>query len=58
MRSISPTVGPGRADLFNFVAWQLQTRAGVKVFAWMPVLSFDLSPALPRVQRRIVKRES
>ncbi|MEH0887979.1 poly-beta-1,6-N-acetyl-D-glucosamine N-deacetylase PgaB [Enterobacter sp. UNJFSC 003] len=43
---------PVRADLFNFVAWQLQTRAGVKVFAWMPVLSFDLDPALPRVQRR------
>ena len=43
---------PVRADLFNFVAWQLQTRAGVKVFAWMPVLSFDLDPSLPRVQRR------
>lgn len=43
---------PVRADLFNFVAWQLQTRAGVKVYAWMPVLSFNLSPALPRVQRR------
>ncbi|HCT7897374.1 TPA: poly-beta-1,6-N-acetyl-D-glucosamine N-deacetylase PgaB [Enterobacter cloacae] len=43
---------PVRADLFNFVAWQLQTRAGVKVYAWMPVLSFALSPALPRVQRR------
>ncbi|THC30028.1 poly-beta-1,6-N-acetyl-D-glucosamine N-deacetylase PgaB [Enterobacter sp. AD2-3] len=43
---------PVRADLFNFVSWQLQTRAGVKVFAWMPVLSFDLDPALPRVQRR------
>ena len=43
---------PVRADLFNFVSWQLQIRAGVKVFAWMPVLSFDLDPALPRVQRR------
>lgn len=43
---------PVRADLFNFVSWQLQTRSGVKVFAWMPVLSFDLDPALPRVQRR------
>lgn len=43
---------PVRADLFNFISWQLQTRAGVKVFAWMPVLSFDLNPALPRVQRR------
>ena len=42
---------PLRADLFNFVSWQLQTRAGVKVYAWMPVLSFDLDPALPRVQR-------
>lgn len=43
---------PVRADLFNFVAWQLQTRAGVKVYAWMPVLSFSLAPSLPRVQRR------
>lgn len=42
---------PMRADLFNFVAWQLRSRAGVKVYAWMPVLSFDLDPALPRVQR-------
>ncbi|MWP22377.1 poly-beta-1,6-N-acetyl-D-glucosamine N-deacetylase, partial [Escherichia coli] len=42
---------PVRADLFNFVSWQLQTRAGVKVFAWMPVLSFNLDPSLPRVQR-------
>lgn len=42
---------PMRADLFNFVSWQLQTRAGVKVFAWMPVLSFNLEPSLPRVQR-------
>lgn len=43
---------PMRADLFNFVSWQLQTRAGVKVFAWMPVLSFNLDPSLPRVQSR------
>lgn len=42
---------PMRADLFNFVAWQLQTRGGVKVYAWMPVLAFDLDSALPRVQR-------
>ncbi len=31
---------PMRADLFNRVAWQLRTRAGVKVYAWMPVLAF------------------
>ena len=42
---------PVRADLFNFVSWQLQTRARVKVYAWMPVLAFDLAPSLPRVHR-------
>ena len=42
---------PMRADLFNFVSWQLQTRAKVQVFAWMPVLSFNLAASLPRVQR-------
>ena len=33
---------PMRADLFNRAAWQLRTRAGVKVYAWMPVLAFEL----------------
>lgn len=33
---------PMRADLFNRVAWQLRTRAGVQVYAWMPLLAFDL----------------
>jgi biofilm PGA synthesis lipoprotein PgaB len=33
---------PVRADLFNRVAWQLRTRSGVQVFAWMPVLAFEL----------------
>lgn len=41
---------PVRADLFNFVSWQLQTRADVKVYAWMPVLAFDLDASIPRVQ--------
>lgn len=40
---------PVRADLFNFVSWQLQNRANVKVFAWMPVLAFDLDNSIPRV---------
>jgi poly-beta-1,6-N-acetyl-D-glucosamine N-deacetylase len=31
-----------RADLFSRVAWQLMTRARVKVYAWMPVLTFEL----------------
>ncbi|KRG65903.1 hemin storage protein [Stenotrophomonas humi] len=38
---------PMRADLFNRVAWQLKTRAGVKVYAWLPVLGFELKdPAI------------
>jgi biofilm PGA synthesis lipoprotein PgaB len=35
---------PMRADLFNRVAWQLSSRANVKVFAWMPLLAFELPP--------------
>jgi biofilm PGA synthesis lipoprotein PgaB len=31
---------PMRADLFNRAAWQLRTRAGVTVYAWMPILGF------------------
>jgi len=30
-----------RADLFNRAAWQLRTRSGVRVYAWMPILSFS-----------------
>lgn len=37
------SVMPVRADLFNRVAWQLRTRAGVSVYAWMPISSFILS---------------
>ena len=36
---------PMRADLFNRVSWQLRTRAGVRVYAWMPLLAFDLPDA-------------
>lgn len=32
---------PMRADLFNRVAWQLKTRSGVRVYAWMPMLAFQ-----------------
>lgn len=33
---------PVRADIFSRVARQLNTRAGVNVYAWMPVLAYDL----------------
>ncbi|MCF5092848.1 Poly-beta-1,6-N-acetyl-D-glucosamine N-deacetylase precursor [compost metagenome] len=39
---------PMRADLFNRVAWQLKTRAGVKVYAWLPVLGYELPDAAQR----------
>jgi biofilm PGA synthesis lipoprotein PgaB len=38
---------PMRADLFSRVAWQLRTRAGVRVFAWMPVMAFKLPVGEP-----------
>ena len=38
---------PVRADLFNRVAWQLKTRADVRVYAWMPMLSFVGGPFAP-----------
>jgi poly-beta-1,6-N-acetyl-D-glucosamine N-deacetylase len=34
---------PMRSDLFNRAAWQLNTRVGLRVFAWMPVSAFDLT---------------
>lgn len=42
---------PMRADLFNRVSWQLQSRARVKVYAWMPVLALNLDATHPRVTR-------
>ncbi len=38
---------PMRSDLFTRVSWQLRTRAGVRVFAWMPVMAFKLPDSNP-----------
>ncbi len=38
---------PMRGDLFNRAAWQLATRAGVRVHAWMPVLAWRLPAGHP-----------
>ena len=45
---------PMRADLFSHVAWQLQSRGNVEVYAWMPLLAFELPPgaSAARVQAR------
>lgn len=45
---------PMRADLFNRVAWQLRTRVGVKVYAWLPVLAYDLPSDHPLAKVRVV----
>ncbi|TDX27789.1 biofilm PGA synthesis lipoprotein PgaB [Modicisalibacter xianhensis] len=41
---------PMKADLFNRVAWQLKKRAEVKVYAWMPIMAFDLGEGHTYVQ--------
>ena len=46
---------PMRADLFNRVAWQLKTRAQVVVYAWLPLLAYDL-PDKTQQQRLDVKQ--
>ncbi len=44
---------PMRSDLFSRVAWQLRTRANVAVYAWMPVLGFELPDAAQQQRLRI-----
>ena len=44
---------PMRADLFNRVAWQLITRAGVQVYARMPLLAFALPSQHPASGRLV-----
>jgi biofilm PGA synthesis lipoprotein PgaB len=45
---------PMRADLFNRVAWQLRTRTGARVYAWMPLLAFELPASHPVAAHRVV----
>ena len=45
---------PMRADLFNRVSWQLRTRVGVQVYAWLPVLAYDLPVDHPLAKVRVV----
>ena len=46
---------PVRADIFSRVARQLHTRAGVNVYAWMPVLAFDLKDKKLQNKLSVVK---
>ncbi len=45
---------PMRADLFNRVSWQLRTRVGVQVYAWLPVLAYDLPEDHPLAKARVI----
>ena len=47
---------PIRDDIFGRIAWQLQTRAGVQVYAWMPVLAFDLRKGVKEAEYVIDSR--
>jgi len=47
---------PMRADLFSRVAWQLRTRCGVEVYAWMPVLAWHLPDGSLQKQLQIVPK--
>lgn len=47
---------PMRADLFSRVAWQLRTRAGVQVYAWLPVLAWHLPDASLQAKLQIQPR--
>ncbi|TCV85154.1 poly-beta-1,6-N-acetyl-D-glucosamine N-deacetylase PgaB [Sulfurirhabdus autotrophica] len=43
-----------RADLFNRVAWQLASRASVRVYAWLPLLAFELPDNDPASKHLVV----
>jgi biofilm PGA synthesis lipoprotein PgaB len=47
---------PMRADLFSRVAWQLRTRCGVEVYAWLPVLAWQLPDAAMQARLQIAPR--
>lgn len=50
---------PMRADLFNRVAWQIQTRTKVsRVYAWMPLLAWELPKSNPVSKDVVVTQQS
>ncbi len=46
---------PMRADFFNYIAWQLATLYKCEVYAWMPVLGFDL-PNRPVIESALSEK--
>ena len=49
---------PMRADLFNRVAWQIQTRTPVsRIYAWMPLLAWELPKTDPVSKDLVVTQQ-
>lgn len=45
---------PLKRDLFSHVAWEIRTRTPVRrLYAWMPVLAFELPPGSPGGQQTV-----
>lgn len=50
---------PMRADLFNRVSWQIQTRTQVsRVYAWMPVYAWELPKSNPVSKHIVVTQQA
>ena len=50
---------PMRADLFNRVAWQIQSRTQVtRLYAWMPLLAWNLPKENPVSQQLVVTQQA
>ncbi|MFM6904866.1 MAG: poly-beta-1,6-N-acetyl-D-glucosamine N-deacetylase PgaB [Acinetobacter sp.] len=50
---------PMRADLFNRVAWQIQTRTPVqRLYAWMPLLAWELPKSDPVSKELVVTQQA
>ena len=49
---------PMRADLFRRAAWQLKTRGGVYVYAWLPVMAFELPAGHPAASQLVQTHSS
>ena len=50
---------PVQRDLFSHVAWEIRTRTQVRrLYAWMPVLAFELPPGTPGSEQRVVTQSS
>ncbi len=50
---------PVRADLFNRVSWQIQSRTQVtRLYAWMPLLAWDLPKTNPASKHVVVTQQA